>query len=668
MLAAALFALSLTIVHALRPPEVPIVHPSGTLQRRAVPGSQTGVIQYLSNGNSDTYIIHLEVGNPPNSYPFQLDTASADLLIASSLCTSSSCPDVKSTSDTPLYTPGRSTSFDSVNANGTTFNLTYADGSQASGFLALERIGIRGAAGKAVVAEDQVMGVVNSTTMDLEALGVSGIVGLGFPRLSVLVRDALGGGDEGTPSTSERASATSTRSEPTATSSSSAPLDSTSAFFSILPIETITPLPTTTSTSSSLTRRADIPAYFPPLLETLFAHPSINSSSPRLSYPVFSLALANNSNAYSAANANASITWGGISSAYVRSATDSSNLPTVSDIDWVSVVPFAHANQADNSAGNATAVLESEAYLYWAVPLVNVSLNGMPISVEPTYNSSTTGVEGSIALLDVGTNGIYAPQQDAIRLFAQIKDARQVSEGTWAVPCDTETTISFTIGATEIVLQPSEWIDARVEGSGMCLAWPRVAPSAGDGVDWQLGTPVLRKVVVVFSYGISGEQAPLIGLLDLPSATQGTASTTVSSIANATTTSVQKASEILQHVTKTVGTALPNVILPDPSYKTPAYLFTTPPIPAGSLQTAGLANPLVYSVEDLPIVSAPSTSTLSSSGTMSGSAPSGARTSEASTGNGNTTSGACSRVARVGLVVIVFFGATTGFLVEHIIL
>lgn len=559
--------------------------------------------------------------------------------------------------------PGRSASFESINTNGTVFNLTYADGSSASGFLGLDRIGILGTGSQAVVVEDQVIGIVNSTTMDLEALGVSGIIGLGFPRLSVLVREAI---DEGTASATASASVTSTGSRTISATSSTEPLDSTSAFFSILPIETITPLPTSTSTSPSLARRADVPDYFPPLLENLFAHPSINSSSPRLSYPVFSLALANSSAAYSAANANASITWGGISSAYVRSANDTGNLPTVNDIDWVSVVPFARAIQAGDPTGNAASTLENEQYLYWAVPLGNLSVNGTALALEPTYNSTSTGIDGYIALLDVGTNGIYAPQQDAIRLFEQIKDARQVSEGTWAVPCDTEMTIGFTVGRTDIVLQPSEWIDARVGSSGMCLAWPRVAPSAGDGVDWQLGTPVLRKVVVVFSYGISGEQAPLIGLLGLPPAAQITSSTTASQTARATMTFVQDASEILQHITKTVGTALPNVILPDPSYTTPAYIFTTPPLAAGSLQTAGLGNPLVYSVEDLPIVSAPSTSSPGDSmgsGTMSGSAAGGARTSDASTGNGNATSGAHSRIASIGLGTVVF-GVASGFLLQ----
>lgn len=515
------------------------------------------------------------------------------------------------------------------------------------------------------------MGVVNSTTMDMQALGVSGIVGLGFPRLSVLLRNAL---EEGTASTTARASATSTRSRTTSVSTSTEPLHSTSAFFSILPIETITPLPSSTSTSSSLKRRANVPAYFPPLLENLFGNPSVNSSSPRLSYPVFSLALANNSDAYSSANANASITWGGVSSEYVRSRNETGSLPTVDDVDWVQVVPFAHAIQADiDTTVNATATLENEEYLYWAVPLVGLSVNGTPLALEPTYNSSSTSVEDSIALLDVGTNGIYAPQQDVIRIFEEIKDARQVSEGTWAVPCDTEMTMSFTVGNTEIVLQPSEWIDARVGNSGMCLAWPRVAPSAGDGIDWQLGTPVLRKAVVVFSYGISGEQAPLIGLLRLPLSAEGTDSTgtTASQTASATTTSIQNASQILQHVTKTIGTALPNVILPDPSYTTPAYIFTTPPIPAGSLQTAGLANPLVYSVDNLPVVSVPSTTSPNGSmgsATKSGTVADGSRTSSASTGNGNATSGAQSCTKSVGLGAAVVFSVASGFLLQLLVL
>lgn len=571
-----------------------------------------------------TYVIHLELGTPPRRYPFQLDLASSDLLVASSLCTKDSCPDVRNEQETPVYIPGRSASFEAINSNATTFNLTYADGSGASGFLALERVGIVGSEGR-VTVENQVIGVVNETTMDLQALGVSGIVGLGFARGSVFVREGLGG--DQLASVSVTASRTSVTVSSSLTTQTTSALDSTSLFFSILPIETITPIPVPTSTST-LRRRATTPAYFPPLVENLFSHPSINTSSPRLAYPVFSLALANSSAPFGEANANASITWGGVSSAFVDNSTGRG----LGDIDWVPVVPFARAVSTPLSnvtGGTELDVLEGEEYLYWTVPLGNISTNGTTLTPEPTYNSSLTGIDASIALLDAGTNGIYGPQQDITRLFSRIKDARQVSDGQWAVPCDTEMTLAFHISRTVITLQPSEWIYARVQGGSMCLAWPRVAPPAADGVDWQLGTPVLRKVVVVFVGGVSGVQAPLVGLLALPAV--NATSTTGSVTPKTTVPTVQDASQIMEHLTKTINTALPNVVLPDPSYTTPPYAFTTPAPSLGALQSVGLGNPLVYQVEEVPVVQVSTSLPTETSGTKGSASP---RPSDAAMGVG----------------------------------
>lgn len=53
MYAIALFALIISLAHASRPPDLPIVHPRGSLQGRGVPGNSTGLIQYLSNGDSE---------------------------------------------------------------------------------------------------------------------------------------------------------------------------------------------------------------------------------------------------------------------------------------------------------------------------------------------------------------------------------------------------------------------------------------------------------------------------------------------------------------------------------------------------------------------------------------------------------------------------------------
>ncbi|KAJ9118315.1 hypothetical protein QFC22_004226 [Naganishia vaughanmartiniae] len=642
-------------------------------RKRAMPGNGTGIIQHLTT-EANVYIVNLTLGTPPTTYPFQLDTASSDLLIASSLCTSSSCPDLAST---PRYYSGRSSSYSSVNSNTTGFNLTYSDGSQASGFLGLETLTIPGSSsGGQVTVSQQVVGIMNQTTLDLAALGVSGIVGLGFPRLSALLRASLKEATEEpatTTTTAIRGGYTSQSSQISSTTAEST--STTEIFFSILPIETITPLtsiPTTfpTSTSTSLVRRATAAAeetnYYPPLLESLFGHPSI-SSSPHLAYPIFSIALANTSAAYSTANDAASITWGGVSSAYVSATSGNSSFAgrTVDDVDWVEVVPFGRATTAavtNTTPGGSSSgrfdvsSLEDEAYLYWSIPLLSVSVNGTALSLEPTYNASFTGIEEPIALLDIGTNGIYAPQQAVISLFSRIKDARQVSDGQWAVPCSTRATMTFLLGPKTLVeLQPSEWMYARVGGgSSMCLAWPVVAPPSADGVDWQLGTPVLRKVYSIFSYGIDGAQPPLMGFLPLPapatvnasassaavSASTIIATYTVSrNLSEPTATSVQDVAEISSLITSTIATALPNALLPNPSHTTPPYAFlTTGPVPTlGQVQSNGLANPLVYSINDVPVITASLSASSGSSGIGSSTQT---RTSAARASGSGQTNGA----------------------------
>ncbi len=637
------------------------------------------------------YILDLPIGTPPISYPVQLDLASSDLLLITTLCTSSSCPH-RSTS-LPSYYPGRSSTFTSLNSNNTLFNLTFSDDSQSSGFLAKDEVWFGGKG-----LGDQVVGLINQTTMDVGGEGISGIVGLGFPRLSVLTR--IGLGEDVEQSSAEEASSTSMIATMNSNSSStSSSLASTA--MSMITTTTSGTTPTTTSTAT--------PTYYPPLLQHLFS----SQSTPHLPYPVFSISLSNSSSPFSPSTANASLTLGGVAEGYVLPVNESTmgSGRTIRDIEWIEVVPFASvvkgndtlsstSSTTSTASGSATSsaalnttatsgmtitTLDSEDYLYWALPLVNVTLNGTTVPITPTYN--TTSTSHSIALLDIGTNGIYAPQQDVIALFSMIIDARQVSDGQWAVPCDTQMTMTFAFATDSkgtpgrvISLQPSEWMIGQVVGSTMCLAWPVVAPPSADGIDWQLGTPFFRKVYSVFSYGINGVQAPLVGFLPLPSPNQvgnGTATATATAtstsssadpiftilstdengstiISSATTTnttttttsssydptnptptSVEGISELYSRLTVKIGTTLPNVILPDPTYTTPPYAFETTSIPTlGEIQTIGLANATAWpSVADVVIVS---------TGVIS-SPKSGSSTSPSLTGGSsgsNATSGA----------------------------
>ena len=84
----------------------------------------------------------MDIGSPPTTFPLQLDIASSDLLLASTLC-SNGCP--SSGSNYPFYDAKKqSATFGSVNGNTTLWKSSFGDGTVASGFVALESINLGG--------------------------------------------------------------------------------------------------------------------------------------------------------------------------------------------------------------------------------------------------------------------------------------------------------------------------------------------------------------------------------------------------------------------------------------------------------------------------------------------------------------------------------------------
>ncbi|WWD19810.1 hypothetical protein CI109_104274 [Kwoniella shandongensis] len=629
------------------------------LQRR---GTGNGTV--LSLGTSlNTFVVPITIGSPPTTYPLQLDLASSDLLLASTLCTSSTCPASLGTSTNPYYDVSRkSNGLVEVNANQTRWNSSYADATVASGFVIREVVTL----GETVV-EGQVMGLINSTNLTLSEQKISGILGLGFPRLSALSHFLL-------PETATPTSNTTT----TSAGASS------------------TPSPSTSATSP----------YLPPLLENLVR-------TPHLPYPVFGLALApppNNSSSTSTATSSSaspssssryhmrtgSLTLGGVSSLYVSNDTNSGR--TINDIEWHDVVPFGRALSNGNDstgvvASTATASnagvsdsasassqpsasasangdgdggsrkkrsdpsnldalptsideLGGEEYLFWTLNLGNVTMNGTNVGIRSSY--ADIGL-GSVALLDAGFTGLAGPQQDVVKLFGLVPDARQVKEGQWAVPCNTKMTMGFSFGGRYVQLLPSDWMYAQVASSSFCLAWPIAQASAGDGIDWQLGTPFLKNVYSVFSYGINGEQAPLVGFLPLenrspvtPGNNTSTNATTTAGPNSPTPTTIAPLS-----LTTTIQTVLPNAVLANPTYATPSYVYSATPtlLREGVLQYEGLANSTEYSVGEVPILSAEMSATTSVPGQVggSGSVSGGGGDSQ----GGGSSSGAGLRVSGV---------------------
>ncbi|KAF7330566.1 hypothetical protein MVEN_02496700 [Mycena venus] len=130
-----------------------------------------GITPVSISSDRQTYYVVLQTGDV--YFRVALDSASADLWLMGSSCTSAVCVAA------PRYPLSYgSPTFGVVNNNQTLFKASYADGTVASGFVARESVQLAN-----LTLPEQVFAVVtesNVTMLD----NVSGIMGLGFPRLS----------------------------------------------------------------------------------------------------------------------------------------------------------------------------------------------------------------------------------------------------------------------------------------------------------------------------------------------------------------------------------------------------------------------------------------------------------------------------------------------------
>ncbi|KZS88127.1 acid protease [Sistotremastrum niveocremeum HHB9708] len=409
------------------------------------------IFQAKYNVAFSSYFVTLSAGGI--NFQVALDTASSDLWILSSDCESSACsplPKYPLSFSSPTFVP--------IDQNNTVFNISFADATFASGFVARESVDLGN-----ITVPEQALAFINSTNVALTDR-ISGVLGLGFPRLSVI---------------------------------------------------------------GSSTPAA------PPFISTMV-------ETGLLAYPMFGLSLTYQN--------NGSLSLGAI---------DSSVVSNLSAIEWHPVVPFAPFSN--------TTVANSSIYLQWALELSDIFVNGTEVKPSPTY-ANITG-PNSIALLDVGADGIFGPYQDVSRIFDALSpESRLVdskSPGRWAVPCDTSLPIQFTFGyafGQNFTLGPKDYLIGPTSTSpDLCLSWPAALPSSGDGIDWQLGTPFLRTVYSIFSYGIDTKEPPMIGLYN-PS---------ISSSLNSTnSTSIFPIS-----FTTTITTTLPNFPLATPVPTAPSYIF-----------------------------------------------------------------------------------------------
>ncbi|KAH9959623.1 aspartic peptidase domain-containing protein [Russula dissimulans] len=433
--------------------------------------ASAGIYPLVLASDKQTYYSVISIGGI--SFRVAMDTASSDIWVVSSACSTAQCkslPKYPLTYNSPTFVP--------INQNATLFNVSFADTTFASGFVAEEAINLGN-----ITVPQQAFGLMGSTNVSFVDQ-VSGIFGLGFPRLSTI--DHL--------------------------------VANATPFFAKL------------------------------------------AQQGQLDYPLFGVHLDRK----------------GASSSLSLGAVDSTIVSNISLVEWMEVTPFEPIGNRSNVSS----------YLQWAIPITNITIGNQTFALQPTYPAANSG--HSVALLDIGTSGIFGPYQDVERLFSVIDSSRLVdSTGQWAIPCDTNMTMTITFSMGNYTLLPSDYIIGPTAGEpALCLAWPKASPPSPDGIDWQLGTAFLRTVYTIFSYGIANKEPPFIGLYPLRPAT-------------ATPLPPASLSALFSSLSLTVPTTLPNYVVPTPTLTTPSYIFNSS-VPTSALDVSDLAtstySPLIEEV------------------------------------------------------------------------
>lgn len=148
--------------------------PIHTLQARSPANNKTfggGIDSVVLSSDRQSYYTNIKAGNI--TFRVVLDTASSDLWILASDCKTTTCSSV------PRYPlTYQSPTFISLNNNATNFTAHYADGTGVSGFVAAETVELAG-----MTVANQTFGLITDSNVTLND-DTSGILGLGFPRLS----------------------------------------------------------------------------------------------------------------------------------------------------------------------------------------------------------------------------------------------------------------------------------------------------------------------------------------------------------------------------------------------------------------------------------------------------------------------------------------------------
>ena len=141
-------------------------------------GNETGSVSAKPEQWDTEYLTPVSVGTPPQKLNVQIDTGSADFWVFSSELSQQGGDVVESHDD--IYSPAKSQS--AAVLNGYSWNISYGDGSAASGSVYTDVLKVGG-----IAALNQTVGAASHVSSSfLEDLNSDGILGFAFRNLSTV--------------------------------------------------------------------------------------------------------------------------------------------------------------------------------------------------------------------------------------------------------------------------------------------------------------------------------------------------------------------------------------------------------------------------------------------------------------------------------------------------
>lgn len=152
-------------------------HMQAVLQKKAVDSSQSGDVPAEDQQNDSQYLCHVTIGTPGQTFLLDFDTGSADLWLWSTELPSST------TSNPPsphtIYDSSKSSTYKAV--QGSTWQISYGDGSSASGTVGTDNVNVGG-----LIIQNQAIELANQLSTQFSQDTSDGLLGLAFGSINTV--------------------------------------------------------------------------------------------------------------------------------------------------------------------------------------------------------------------------------------------------------------------------------------------------------------------------------------------------------------------------------------------------------------------------------------------------------------------------------------------------